>query len=44
VVGYAVEWWHSWTSPFFITAAVYVAGGLLTLAINPRRRIEPRPE
>lgn len=35
VVGYA----NSWTLPFFITAGVYVAGGLLTLLIDPRRSI-----
>jgi MFS family permease len=37
VVGYAVQWYNSWTVPFFITAAVYVAGGILTLLINPRK-------
>ena len=37
VVGYAVQWWQSWTIPFHVTAAVYVAGGLLTLAIDPTR-------
>jgi nitrate/nitrite transporter NarK len=37
VVGYAVQWWQSWTIPFFVTAAVYVAGGALTLAIDPMR-------
>lgn len=37
VVGYAVQWWQSWTIPFFVTAAVYVVGGLLTLAIDPAR-------
>lgn len=35
VVGYAVEWWSSWTLPFFITAGVYVAGGIFTLLVNP---------
>jgi MFS transporter, ACS family, glucarate transporter len=39
VVGYAVQWWNSWTLPFFITAGVYVAGGILTLLINPNRRL-----
>jgi ACS family glucarate transporter-like MFS transporter len=37
VVGYAVHWWQSWTVPFFVTAGVYVIGGLLTLAIDPTR-------
>ena len=36
VVGYAVQWWQSWTLPFFVTGAVYVVGGVLTLAIEPR--------
>jgi sugar phosphate permease len=35
VVGYAVQWYGSWTLPFFITAGVYLAGGILTLFINP---------
>jgi ACS family glucarate transporter-like MFS transporter len=44
VVGYALQWWHSWTMPFFVTAAVYVIGGLLTLAIDPTRgRPTPAP-
>ena len=42
VVGYAVQWWHSWTVPFLVTAAVYVVGGLLTLAIDPRPARAPR--
>jgi MFS family permease len=37
VVGYAVQWYNSWTLPFFITAGVYVAGGLLTILINPNK-------
>ena len=43
VVGYAVEWWGSWTLPFFITAGIYITGGLLTLAIDPRRPLWPQP-
>ncbi len=39
VVGYAVEWWHSWTLPFFITAGVYVFGGIMTLLVNPNKRL-----
>ncbi len=38
VVGYSVQDFHSWTLPFYVTAVVYVAGGLLTLAIDPTRR------
>ena len=37
VVGYSVQDFHSWTLPFYVTAVVYVAGGLLTLAIDPMR-------
>jgi hypothetical protein len=38
VVGYAVQWWGSWTLPFFMTA-----GGVLTLLINPRKPLWPQP-
>ena len=37
VVGYTVQWWDSWTVPFFITAGVYVAGGVFTLLVDPTR-------
>jgi MFS transporter, ACS family, glucarate transporter len=39
VVGYAVGWWNSWTLPFYITAGVYVFGGICTLLVNPRKRL-----
>jgi nitrate/nitrite transporter NarK len=39
VVGYSVQWFGSWSAPLLVTAAVYVAGGVLTLAIDPRRRL-----
>lgn len=39
VVGYMVDRWHSWTFPFYVTAAVYVVGALAWLAIDPDRRI-----
>jgi ACS family glucarate transporter-like MFS transporter len=39
VVGYAVQWYNSWTLPFFVTAGVYVAGGILTLLVNPNKRL-----
>jgi MFS family permease len=39
VVGYAVQWWSSWNVPFFITAGVYVFGGVMTLLINPNKRL-----
>jgi MFS transporter, ACS family, glucarate transporter len=37
VVGYTVQWWQSWTLPFYITAGVYVAGGIFTLLVDPRK-------
>jgi MFS family permease len=37
VVGIAVDRWHSWTFPFYITALVYAGGGLAWLAIDPTR-------
>lgn len=39
VVGYAVAWWGSWTIPFFITAGVYVFGGVMTLLVNPKKKL-----
>jgi sugar phosphate permease len=41
VVGYAVDWWHSWTVPFYVTAAVYVFGGIMTLLVNPNKPLRP---
>jgi MFS family permease len=39
VVGYSVQLWDSWSTPLVIMACVYLAGALLTLLVNPRRRI-----
>ena len=39
VMGYAVERWQSWTVPFYIAAAVYVAGAVAWLAVDPEARI-----
>ena len=39
VVGYALDWWDSWTIPFFITAGVYLFGGLCTLLVDPRKKM-----
>ena len=39
VVGYAVDRWHSWTFPFYVTAIVYAAGALIWLAIDPEKVI-----
>jgi MFS family permease len=41
VVGYAVQWWNSWTVPFYVTAGVYLAGGIFTLLVNPRKQVFP---
>jgi MFS transporter, ACS family, glucarate transporter len=40
VVGIAVDRWHSWTFPFYVTAAVYAAAALAWLVIDPNRKIE----
>jgi nitrate/nitrite transporter NarK len=37
VVGYAVDRWNNWTLPFYIAAALYAAGALLWLVIDPKR-------
>ena len=34
-MGYAVQWWGSWSTPLLITAGVYMLGGLTALFINP---------
>ncbi len=39
VVGIAVEQWHSWSYPFYITALVYAAGAAAWLLIDPKRPI-----
>jgi MFS transporter, ACS family, glucarate transporter len=39
VVGYAVQWWGSWSTPLVVTAAVCGMCGLLTLAIDPGKRL-----
>jgi len=39
VVGYAVDRWHSWTFPFYITALVYAGGAVAWLAIDPTRPV-----
>jgi sugar phosphate permease len=39
VVAYAVERWQSWTIPFYVTAAVYAAGAVIWLSIDPTRPI-----
>jgi len=39
VVGYAIDRWQSWTIPFYIAAAIYVAGAVAWLAIDPSRTL-----
>jgi len=39
VVGLAVDRWHSWTFPFYVTAFVYAMGAAAWLAIDPDRPI-----
>ena len=39
VIGLAVDRWHSWTFPFYVTALVYASGAIAWLAIDPDRKI-----
>jgi MFS transporter, ACS family, glucarate transporter len=39
VVGYALDWWSSWTIPFYITAGVYLFGGMFTFLVDPTRKM-----
>jgi ACS family glucarate transporter-like MFS transporter len=39
VVGIAVDRWHSWTFPFYVTAVIYACGAVAWLAIDPTRPI-----
>jgi ACS family glucarate transporter-like MFS transporter len=43
-MGYAVQWWGSWSIPLLITAGVYVLGGLLALFINPNIPLSPQSD
>jgi MFS family permease len=43
VVGIALERWHSWAVPFYITAGVYAVGALAWLAVDPSQPIAGRP-
>lgn len=40
VVGYTVQWWGSWSTPLVVTAAVCTLCGLLTLMIDPTKRLQ----
>jgi MFS family permease len=37
VVGYAVQWWGSWSIPLLIAAGVALLGGIFTLLIDTRK-------
>ena len=39
VIGYAIDRWQSWTIPFYIAAAIYVAGAVAWLFIDPSKTI-----
>src|SRR5439155_5663622 len=39
VIGVAVDRWHSWTFPFYVTAIVYAAGAMAWLTIDPNAPI-----
>ncbi|MFN8058014.1 MAG: MFS transporter [Vicinamibacterales bacterium] len=39
VLGYVVDRYGSWSIPFYITAAVYLAGAVLWLFIDPSRQL-----
>ncbi len=41
-MGYAVQWWGSWTTPLLITAAIYVGGGLTALLVDPNKSLTDR--
>jgi MFS transporter, ACS family, glucarate transporter len=39
VFGYSVQLWNSWSTPLVIMACIYGVGGMLTLRVDPRRRL-----
>src|SRR2546426_2505501 len=42
-MGYAVQWWGSWSTPLLITAVMYVLGGLIALLIDPTVPLAAEP-
>jgi ACS family glucarate transporter-like MFS transporter len=40
VVGIAVDRWHSWTFPFYVTSLIYASGAIAWLVIDPTKPIE----
>lgn len=39
VMGYIVEYLHSWENPFFVSAAVFCGGVLFWVLVNPRKPV-----
>lgn len=39
VLGYTVQWWGSWATPLLIASGISIAGGLLTLLIDPGKTL-----
>jgi MFS family permease len=39
VVGYSVQLWGSWSTPLVVSAGIYLAGGVLTLTVNPYKQL-----
>src|SRR3989454_1785423 len=42
-MGYAGQWWGSWSTPLLITAGMYVLGGLIALLIDPTVPLAAEP-
>jgi ACS family glucarate transporter-like MFS transporter len=38
-MGYAVQWWSSWSIPLLITAVVYIFGGVIALFVDPNKSL-----
>jgi len=41
-MGYAVQWWGSWSIPLLITSAIYILGGLIALLVDPNKPLDAR--
>jgi len=39
-MGYAVQWWGSWSIPLLITSAIYILGGLIALLVDPNQPLD----
>ncbi len=43
VMGYAVQYWGSWSIPLLMTSGMYIIGGLIALLIDPAKHLgQPR--